>query len=127
MAKHHSDLIMCMKQQGTSIGKLCDKCDGRCVICDSYIRPTKLVRICDECDFGANNNKCLICASNASNEAYYCKSCVTLEKDREGCPKIINLGMAKKDYIFDKKANANNLDRLKDNINKNNGNSGMFG
>ncbi|CAJ0925817.1 unnamed protein product, partial [Mesorhabditis belari] len=36
------------KQPGVAIGRLCDKCDGRCVICDSFLRPATLVRICDE-------------------------------------------------------------------------------
>ena len=27
--------------------------DGRCVICDSYVRPCTLVRICDECNYGS--------------------------------------------------------------------------
>lgn len=49
MAKHHPDLIMCRKQPGIAIGRLCEKCDGKCVICDSYVRPSTLVRICDEC------------------------------------------------------------------------------
>ena len=53
MAKHHPDLIMCRKQPGIAIGRLCEKCDGRCVICDSYVRPCTLVRICDECNFGS--------------------------------------------------------------------------
>lgn len=52
MAKHHPDLIFCRKQPGIAIGRLCDKCDGRCVLCDSYVRPATLVRICDECNFG---------------------------------------------------------------------------
>ncbi len=26
MAKHHPDLIMCRKQPGISIGRLCEKC-----------------------------------------------------------------------------------------------------
>lgn len=26
MAKHHPDLVMCLKQPGTSIGRLCEKC-----------------------------------------------------------------------------------------------------
>eukprot|EP00195_Chlamydomonas_chlamydogama_P007375 CAMPEP_0202903728 /NCGR_PEP_ID=MMETSP1392-20130828/26000_1 /ASSEMBLY_ACC=CAM_ASM_000868 /TAXON_ID=225041 /ORGANISM="Chlamydomonas chlamydogama, Strain SAG 11-48b" /LENGTH=180 /DNA_ID=CAMNT_0049591043 /DNA_START=173 /DNA_END=716 /DNA_ORIENTATION=- len=39
MAKHHPDLIMCMKQPGIAIGRLCEKCDGKCPICDSYVRP----------------------------------------------------------------------------------------
>ena len=45
MAKHHPDLIFCRKQAGVAIGRLCEKCDGRCVICDSYVRPCTLVRI----------------------------------------------------------------------------------
>ena len=59
MAKHHPDLVMCRKQPGTifylgiSIGALCEKCDGKCVICDSYVRPSTLVKICDECNYGS--------------------------------------------------------------------------
>ncbi len=53
MAKHHPDLIFCRKQSGVAIGRLCEKCDGRCVICDSYVRPCTLVRICDECNYGS--------------------------------------------------------------------------
>ena len=34
-------------------GRLCEKCDGKCVICDSYVRPCTLVRICDECNYGS--------------------------------------------------------------------------
>lgn len=36
-----------------AIGRLCEKCDGRCVICDSYVRPHALVHICDECNYGS--------------------------------------------------------------------------
>lgn len=46
------DLIFCRKQPGVAIGRLCEKCDGKCVICDSYVRPCTLVRICDECNYG---------------------------------------------------------------------------
>ncbi|GAB2223294.1 hypothetical protein Droror1_Dr00017434 [Drosera rotundifolia] len=51
MAKHHPDLIMCRKQPGIAIGRLCEKCDGKCVICDSNVRPCMLVRVCDECNY----------------------------------------------------------------------------
>lgn len=27
--------------------------DGKCVVCDSYVRPCTLVRICDECNYGS--------------------------------------------------------------------------
>merc|ERR1712072_694669 len=87
MAKHHPDLIMCRKQPGIAIGRLCEKHDGVCVICDSYVRPTILVRICDECNYGS----------------YYCGECTLQEKDRDGCPKIINLGSAKPDLFYERK------------------------
>ena len=40
MARHHPDLIF-RKTTGIQIGRLCAKCDGRCVICDSYARLKK--------------------------------------------------------------------------------------
>ncbi|OHE90843.1 hypothetical protein CORC01_13865, partial [Colletotrichum orchidophilum] len=61
MSRHHPDLVMCRKQAGIAIGRLCDKCDGKCPVCDSYVRPTTLVRICDECSFGNYQNKCVVC------------------------------------------------------------------
>lgn len=95
MAKHHPDLIMCRKQpgerfvglqsnilsKGIAIGRLCEKCDGKCVICDSYVRPSTLVRICDECNYGTNEGKCTICGGPGISDAYYCKECVQMEKD----------------------------------------------
>ena len=53
MAKHHPDLVFCRKQPGIAIGRLCEKCDGKCVICDSLVRPHVLVHICDECNYGS--------------------------------------------------------------------------
>ena len=92
MARHHPDLIMCRKQQGKlipyynlilgiAIGRLCEKCDGKCVICDSYVRPCVLVKICDECNFGSLQGRCTICGGPGISDAYYCKECVLMEKD----------------------------------------------
>jgi hypothetical protein len=53
MSKHHPDLIMCRKQPGTTVGRLCDKCEGKCVMCDSLVRQTTLARICEECNYGS--------------------------------------------------------------------------
>ncbi len=94
MAKHHPDLIMCRKQPGIAIGRLCEKCDGKCVICDSYVRPCTLVRVCDECNYGSYQGRCVICGAPGISDAYYCKECTILEKDRDGCPKIINCTLA---------------------------------
>ena len=90
-----SDLVMCRKQSGIAIGRLCDKCDGKCPVCDSYVRPTTLVRICDECSFGNYQNKCVVCGGEGISDAFYCFECTRLEKDRDGCPKIINLGSSR--------------------------------
>ena len=81
MAKHHSDLIFCRKQSGIAIGRLCERHDGLCVICDSYVRPAELVRICDECNYGSCQGRCVICGGAGISDAYYCKECVVLEKD----------------------------------------------
>ena len=105
MAKHHPDLIMCRKQPGISeylsglqltvqslrvrligavlaaIGRLCEKCDGKCVVCDSYVRPCSLVRICDECNYGSYAGRCVICGGVGISDAYYCKECCLQEKD----------------------------------------------
>ena len=81
MAKHHPDLIMCRKQPGIAIGRLCAKCDGKCVVCDSYVRPQTLVRVCDECDYGSYQGRCVICGGSGISDAYYCRDCTALEKD----------------------------------------------
>lgn len=98
-----SDLVMCRKQSGISIGRLCDKCDGKCPVCDSYVRPTTLARICDECSFGNYQNKCVVCGGEGISDAFYCFECTRLEKDRDGCPKIINLGSSRTDLFYQKK------------------------
>lgn len=103
MSKHHPDLIMCRKQAGIAVGRVCETCDGRCVICDSHVRLSTLVRICDECNFGSLKGRCVICNALGVSDAYYCKECVMLEKDRDGCPKIINVGTAKTDMFYDRK------------------------
>ncbi|CAH2060090.1 unnamed protein product [Thlaspi arvense] len=94
---------MCRKQPGIAIGRLCEKCDGKCVICDSYVRPCTLVRICDECNYGSFQGRCVICGGVGISDAYYCKECTQQEKDRDGCPKIVNLGSAKTDLFYERK------------------------
>ncbi|KAG6435767.1 hypothetical protein SASPL_100642 [Salvia splendens] len=94
---------MCRKQPGIAIGRLCEKDDGKCVICDSYVRPCTLVRICDECNYGSFQGRCVICGGVGISDAYYCKECTQLEKDRDGCPKIVNLGSAKTDLFYERK------------------------
>ena len=51
------------------------KCDGKCVICDSYVRPCTLVKVCDECNYGSYKGRCIICGGPGISDAYYCKEC----------------------------------------------------
>ena len=97
---------MCRKQPGTAVGRLCEKCQGKCPICDSYVRPYQIVRICDYCNFGSNHNKCIICGGEGVVDAYYCKNCVLEGKDRDGCPKIVNIGTSRTDLFYEKKKKA---------------------
>ena len=113
-AKHHADLILCRKLPGTFLAKLCNNCEGRCVICDSYVRPAALVKLCQECaaaslaglatsTTGTGNPRCLICNyPDAEHQAYYCHECVLMEKDRDGCPRVVNIGAAKLDFLYEK-------------------------
>ncbi|KAA6352877.1 MAG: putative PHD finger-like domain-containing protein 5A [Streblomastix strix] len=103
MAKHHADLIFCRKQPGVAVGKLCENYDGRCIICDSYTKPTTLVHIYDECNYGSYQGRCIICGAKGMADAYYCKECTLQEKNRDGCPKIINVGQSKTDAYYDNK------------------------
>ena len=81
MAKHHPDLVFCRKQPGIALGRLCERCDGKCIICDSYVRPHVLVHVCDECNYGSFEGKCIICGAVGISDAYYCRECTLQEKD----------------------------------------------
>jgi PHD finger-like domain-containing protein 5A len=102
-AKHHTDLILCRKQPGVGVGRVCEKCEGRCVICDSFVRPDTVVKVCDDHSYGAQRDRCLVCSSAAVSDAYYCKECCQQEKDRDGCPKVINLGSSRTDRFYENK------------------------
>ncbi|KAJ2657813.1 PHD finger-like domain-containing protein 5A [Coemansia sp. RSA 1200] len=103
MARHHRDLMYCRKMAGIAIGKLCEKCDGKCIICDSLVNQKKLVHICDECNFGKSQGQCIVCKGRGVSDAYYCRECTELEKDRDGCPRILNIGSARANLVYEHK------------------------
>ncbi len=84
-ARHHADLILCRKQPGIAVGRLCEKCDGKCPVCDSTVAPTTLVHICEECAYGSqragDGGRCVICNGTGVADAYYCRQCTLMEKD----------------------------------------------
>ena len=99
------DLIICGKLPGIAIARVGPRHDGQCVgyACDSFVNPAVLARICDECNYGSFEGRCVITGEPGVADAYYCKECVKLEKDRDGCPKIINLGSARTDLFYERK------------------------
>ena len=58
-----------------------DAGDGKCVICDSHVRPATLVRVCDECNYGSYAGRCVVCGGIGVADANYCKECTIQEKD----------------------------------------------
>lgn len=102
MSKHHSDLIMCRQTTGTSIAKVCLYCSDKCLLCESQVNLYRKARLCQECSFGYLIERCVVCNSKAELEAQFCYNCCLLERDREGCPKIVNMGMSRKDKFFRK-------------------------
>jgi PHD finger-like domain-containing protein 5A len=103
MTSRSLDLKACGKMPGATVGVLCEKCDGKCVVCDSFVNPDVKARICEECKSPNPVGKCVLCGAPGVAEAYYCTECCLFEKDRDGCPVIINLGVSKKDLYFDSK------------------------
>ncbi|ODV82818.1 hypothetical protein CANARDRAFT_30537 [[Candida] arabinofermentans NRRL YB-2248] len=132
MSLHQSDLIQCHKQPGTTIGRLCSKCDGKCPTCESFITTpsnnningtsinidnismqstskSHAVRICDDCAFSGRSTKCVLCNNKVSGDGsgggigVYCDGCVLLERDRDGCCVILNVGGNRKDARWDRK------------------------
>lgn len=47
--------------------------------------------------------RCVICGGPGISDAYFCKECTIQEKDRDGCPKIVNLGSSKTDLFYERK------------------------
>src|ERR1700730_8001892 len=43
------------------------------------------------------------CPDSGISDAYYCAECTRLEKDRDGCPKIVNLGASRTDLFYERR------------------------
>ena len=74
--------------------------DGKCVICDSYVRPCTLVRICDECNYGSYQGRCVICGGPGVSDAYYCKECTVQEKDVSAFFVLIQTALFIRDVLY---------------------------
>lgn len=50
-----------------------------------------------------SNNDFSLNANTGISDAYYCAECTRLEKDRDGCPKIVNLGASRTDLFYERR------------------------
>jgi hypothetical protein len=41
--------------------------------------------------------------SRGTADAFYCRECVVQESDRDGCPRVVNLGVARMDLFYHRK------------------------
>ena len=98
--KYQHDLTLCRKTTGISRGRVCQNHEGRCVLCDSFVDMRVQARICDECGLGPSQGRCIVCNAPGAADAFYCKICQINEKDRDGCPRIVNVGIAKMDNYY---------------------------
>ena len=109
MARHQSDLVRCARLPGVAVGRVCAAHDGRCVACDSMVRPCAVARVCDGCGYGSGSGseRCVVCGvregGGAVADAHYCVACVRMEKDRDGCPAVVNVGTARVDSLYQRK------------------------
>ena len=103
MAKTNPEMLKCHLRTGPSEGLLCENCEGRCPICDSPVDNGEVVKICGNCSFGQLKDRCIVCGAPAKHVAYYCQNCVLLGKNRDGCPRIINVGLSRSDMYFEKR------------------------
>ncbi|KAL0212354.1 hypothetical protein RCL1_005980 [Eukaryota sp. TZLM3-RCL] len=84
------DVQLCRKHVGLGVGKLCERCEGRCILCDSYVHQHTVVRVCDECHLGQAAGRCLICSRMGVADAYFCRQCVLSDKDKDGgCVRVV--------------------------------------
>ena len=103
MARNQPDLLTCGNRPSPELAKLCDVCEGRCPICDSHSNLTTPLHICGDCSFGELKDRCIICSSPATHIAMCCRDCVLLGKDRDGCPRVINVGISRNDRTYERK------------------------
>ena len=65
MARHQADLVRCARLPGVAVGRVCAAHDGRCVACDSMVRPCAVARVCDGCGYGggggSGRERCVVC------------------------------------------------------------------
>ncbi|CCH61867.1 hypothetical protein TBLA_0F03290 [Henningerozyma blattae CBS 6284] len=102
MSRHQADLVLCMRQPGTHFGLVCSKCDGKCPLCDSYTDPTVPVRLCAQCSQGRSAKNCIICGNpNGIVTAHFCAECCRAERNRDGCPRVLNVGNNRLEHHFD--------------------------
>ncbi|KAK9932218.1 hypothetical protein M0R45_019464 [Rubus argutus] len=100
-AKHHPDLIMCQNQQRS------EDCAKSVMVSVCFVILWCVLAHLFGSSMSATMDRSrggVSCAEGLIPDAYYCKECSQLEKDRDGCPKILNVGTTYKNIsIYERK------------------------
>lgn len=96
---------LCRSRTGPNKARLCQICSDRCARCLNNINEfyESPAYICGECAFGDSKDRCIICSSYGVMQAFYCRECVLMGKDRDGCPKRSNTHISHSDVYFERK------------------------
>ena len=105
MTRNNPDLIKCGGRTGPEIALLCEGCEGKCPICGAPANEENgiLAHLCGDCAFGKLKERCIVCSAPAKYKAYFCPDCVLLGRDRDGCPRIVNVGISRSDKFYERK------------------------
>lgn len=125
LTDHAPSLVFSYVRPATLV-RTCDDCNfgtygGRCIICGSPGESASLVanngveerqegggEVVSSTSLERERKRELTSASfgvvlAGISDAYYCTECTRLEKDRDGCPKIVNLGASRTDLFYERK------------------------
>ena len=100
--KHTS--VRCGRLQGRQAGQVCERCSDQCVGCEADRHLREEARVCDACAAQLLTSLplrrgvaavCIQCGGKgAVQTAYFCRECVLLMRDRDGCPRVLTVGGA---------------------------------
>lgn len=102
---------MCRHITGAYYGYACEEHALKCVICAGSSKLERPVKVCDDCSSRKTNTtadsarplrRCIVCDTMIKGDAepspaMYCRYCVLLERDRDGCPTTMGTLQVKKD------------------------------
>ncbi|KAL0229886.1 hypothetical protein PCE1_003450 [Barthelona sp. PCE] len=107
MSRHQQDTKLCGKQQANIFSVVCQRCSGKCIVCDSHVNLVKRAKMCITCATNQNES-CVVCSTDIKEgdptfPGEYCRECVLLERDKDGCPATGSVSITRIDDFYHKR------------------------